>query len=109
MVFTTVLLVVRTVALPVDTGTTSPTCSVATWLLITTRDGFDSTFTEVTSCRASRMACGLPSDPIRKLKPGKTRLIKALAAVLTIELPLLPVEVVDVKLGVDVDCVFRSE
>src|ERR1700747_3178146 len=102
MVLTTVLLVVSTVALPVDTGTTSPTCSVATWLLMTTSDGFDSTFTDVTVCRASRMACGLASDPSRKLKPGKARLIKALAAVLTIELPLLSVDVVEVKLGADV-------
>src|SRR5258707_15039345 len=78
MVFTTVLLVVRTVALPVDTGTTSPTCSVATWLLMTTSDGLDSTFTVVTECSASRMRLGCVSDPIRKLKPGKARLMKAL-------------------------------
>src|ERR1700752_316717 len=103
MVLTTVLLVVSTVALPVDTGTTSPTCSVATWLLMTTSDGFDSTFTDVTVCSASRMACGLASDPSRKLKPGKARLIKALAAGLTTELPLLSVDVVVVKEGADVD------
>src|SRR5215831_17135971 len=79
MVLTTVLLVVSTVALPVDTGTTSPTCSVATWLLITTSDGLDSTFTLVTVCRASRMADGLASDPIRKLKPGKARPMRLVA------------------------------
>src|SRR5882757_1524800 len=78
MVLTTVLLVVSTVALPVDTGTTSPTCSVATWLLITTNEGLDSTFTLVTVCNASRMRLGCVSEPIRKLKPGKARLMKAL-------------------------------
>ena len=78
MVFTTVLLVVSTVALPVETGTTSPTCSVATWLLMTTSDGFDSTLTLVTACSASRMKLGCVSEPIRKLKPGKARLMKAL-------------------------------
>src|SRR5262245_46160372 len=78
MVLTTVLLVVSTVALPVDTGTTSPTCSVATWLLITTSDGLDSTLTLVTACRASRLKLGWGSDPIRKLKPGKARLMNAL-------------------------------
>ena len=78
MVLTTVLLVVSTVALPVDTGTTSPTCSVATWLLMTTSDGLDSTLTLVTACRASRMTLGCVSDPIRKLNPGKARLMKAL-------------------------------
>src|SRR5215469_3142082 len=109
MVLTTVLLVVSTVALPVDTGTTSPTCSVATWLLITTSDGFDSTFTDVTVCRASRMACGLFSDPSRKLKPGKARLIKALVTVLATEAPVLSVVVVVLEFGADVDWVFRSE
>ena len=84
MVLTTVLLVVRTVALPVDTGTTSPTCSVATWLLITTSDGLDSTFTLVTVCSASRMAEGLASDPTRKLKPGRARLMRALVTVVAI-------------------------
>src|ERR1700746_978341 len=81
MVLTTVLLVVSTVALPVDTGTTSPTCRVATWLLITTSDGLDSTFTLVTVCNASRMAVGLASDPSRKLKPGKARLMRGLVTV----------------------------
>src|SRR5215470_6638613 len=78
MVLTTVLLVVSTVALPVDTGTTSPTWSVATWLLMTTSDGLDNTLTLVTACSASRMKLGCVSEPIRKLKPGKARLMKAL-------------------------------
>src|SRR5882757_5526912 len=78
MVLTTVLLVVSTVALPVDTGTTSPTCRVATWLLMTTNDGLDSTLTLVTACSASRMRLGWVSDPIRKLNPGNARLMKAL-------------------------------
>src|SRR5215467_13719135 len=78
MVLTTVLLLVRTVALPVDTGTTSPTCSVAIWLLMTTSDGLESTFTVVTACSASRIRLGCVSDPIKKLKPGKARLMKAL-------------------------------
>jgi hypothetical protein len=47
-VFTTVLLVVSTVALPVETGTLSPTWSVATSLLTTTSDGLDKTLTLVT-------------------------------------------------------------
>src|SRR5262249_53593938 len=78
MVLTTVLLVVSTVALPVETGTTSPTCSVAIWLLITTSEGLDNTFTLVTACNASRMKLGCVSEPIRKLKPGKARLMNAL-------------------------------
>src|ERR1700760_4537508 len=77
MVLTTVLLVVSTVALPVETGTTSPTCKVATWLLTTTSDGLDNTFTLVTAWSASRTKLGCVSDPIRKLKPGKARLMKA--------------------------------
>src|ERR1700676_3965923 len=101
MVLTTVLLVVRTVALPVDTGTTSPTWSVATWLLTTTRDGFESTLTEVTVCRASRMALGCASDPIRKLNPGRARLMNAFTAV-----PAAPAVVVAVVPGAD-DWVLR--
>jgi hypothetical protein len=46
-------------------------------LLITTSDGLESTLTLVTACNASRMRLGWVSDPIRKLKPGKARLIKA--------------------------------
>src|SRR6516162_4452386 len=95
MVLTTVLLVVSTVALPVDTGTESPTRSVATWLLITTSDGFESTLTLVTVCSASRMAVGLASDPSRKLKPGRTRLIKPLATAVVM---LLAVELVVAEL-----------
>src|ERR1700721_3718255 len=78
MVLTTVLLVVSTVALPVDTGTASPTCSVAVWLSITTSDGLDSTLTLVTVCSASRMKLGCVSEPTRKLNPGNARLMKAL-------------------------------
>src|SRR2546421_429335 len=106
MVLTTVLLVVRTVALPVDTGTTSPTCSVATWLLITTSDGLDSTFTLVTVCSASRMAEGLASDPTRKLKPGRARLMRALV---TVEAIPVTGSVVVVVLGACVDCVLSAE
>src|SRR3954451_18385666 len=103
MVLTTVLLVVSTVALPVETGTTSPTCRVADWLLITTSDGLESTFTLVTACSASRTAAGCASDPTRKLKPGKARLIMALAIV-----DIAPVES-DVIAGEEPDWVFRIE
>src|ERR1700733_9909154 len=78
MVLTTVLLLDSTVALPVDTGTASPTCKVADWLSTTTSDGLDSTLTLVTVCNASRIRLGWVSEPIRKLKPGKARLMKAL-------------------------------
>src|ERR1700733_9616110 len=78
MVFTMLLLVVSTLALPVDTGTTSPTCSVAFWLLMTTSDGLDSTLTVVTVCNASRIKLGCVSEPTRKLNPGKARLMNAL-------------------------------
>src|ERR1700760_1543970 len=78
MVLTTVLLLDSTVALPVDTGTESPTCSVADWLSTTTSDGLDRTLTVVTVCKASRIRLGWVSEPIRKLKPGKARLMKAL-------------------------------
>src|SRR6185369_17727123 len=81
MVLTTVLLVVSTVALPVETGTTSPTCRVAIWLLITTSDGLDKTLTLVTVWRASRIAAGFTSDPSRKLKPGRIRLMSPLVTV----------------------------
>src|SRR5690349_2628691 len=94
MVLTTVLLVVSTVALPVETGTTSPTCRVATWLLMTTSDGLDSTFTLVTVCKASRMADGLASEPTRKLKPGSARLINALVTVVATFVAVLVVVVV---------------
>src|SRR5215470_7402795 len=77
MVLTMVLLVVSTLALPVEIGTSSPTCSVAAWLSMTTIDGFDRTLTLVTACSASRMTFGCFSGPIRKLKPGKARLRKA--------------------------------
>src|ERR1700760_3764254 len=78
MVLTTVLLLDSTVALPVDTGTESPTCSVADWLSTTTNDGLDRTLTVVTVCSASRIRLGWVSEPIRKLKPGKARLMNAL-------------------------------
>src|ERR1700761_1897736 len=78
MVLTTVLLLDSTVALPVDTGTESPTCNVAAWLSITTSDGLDSTLTVVTVCSASRMRLGCVSEPTRKLNPGNGRLINAL-------------------------------
>src|ERR1700760_3087954 len=103
MVLTTVLLPVSTVALPVETGTTSPTCNVATWLLITTSDGLESTLTLVTACSASRMAAGFASEPTRKLKPGKARLISALDAVATAPVAS---DVID---GEELDCVFRIE
>src|SRR5450631_4283960 len=113
MVLTTVLLVVSTVALPVDTGTTSPTWSDAVWLLITTNDGFDNTLTLVTVCKASRMALGCASDPIRKLKPGKARLMNALvtapAAAATPVAVVVPVEAAVVTVGACVDCVLRIE
>src|SRR3954452_19357544 len=81
MVLTTVLLVVSTVALPVETGTWSPTCNVAAWLSITTSEGLDNTLTSVTVCNALRIALGCDSDPIRKLNPGKARFRKALVTV----------------------------
>src|SRR5579864_2133883 len=118
MVLTTVLLVVSTVALPVDTGTTSPTCSVATWLLTTTIDGFDSTLTLVTVWSVSRIALGCASDPIRKLNPGKARLMKALVTVVTVEAAAVAPDVgvalgagvvVVVVVGAAVACVLRIE
>src|SRR6201996_5382316 len=78
MVLTTVLLLDRTVALPVDTGTASPTCSVADWLSTTTSEGLDSTLTLVTVCKASKIKLGCVSEPIKKLNPGKARLMNAL-------------------------------
>src|ERR1700761_3554501 len=78
MVLTRVLLVAITVALPVEIGTESPTCSVATWLLTTTRDGLDKTLRLVTACSASRITLGWVADPTRKLKPGNDWLMKAL-------------------------------
>src|SRR5271163_3285869 len=118
MVLTTVLLVVSTVALPVDTGTESPTWSVATWLLITTSDGFDSTLTLVKVCKASRMAAGCASDPSRKLNPGKARLMNALVTVPAAAAVVVAVVVVAVvaaaaaaaaDVGAVVDCVLRME
>src|ERR1700745_976109 len=104
MVLTTVLLVVSKVAMPVDTDTTWPTSRVATWLLITTIDGLDSTFTLVTVCNASRMAVGLASDPSRKLKPGKARLMRALVTVVA-----MPVVESVVVVGDCVDWVLSGE
>src|SRR5215472_9729913 len=68
-----------TLPVPVETGISSPTRSVATWLSITTRDGFDNILTSVTVCKASRIMFGCASGPIRKLKPGNARLRSALA------------------------------
>src|SRR3954469_19944616 len=93
MVFTTVLLVVSTVALPVETGTWSPTCKVATWLSMTTSEGLDRTLTSVTVCSASRIKLGWDSEPIRKLKPGKARLRKALVTLPAAEAMLVGVDV----------------
>src|SRR6201996_9775717 len=106
MVLTTVLLLDRTVALPVDTGTASPTCSVADWLSTTTSDGLDSTLTLVTVCKASRMKFGFASDPIRKLKLGNARLISALVTV-PMTLPLA--SVVWVLVGAEVAWVLRID
>src|SRR3974390_767874 len=106
MVVTTVLLVVSTVALPVETGTTSPTCRVATWLLITTSDGLDRTLTLVTVCSASRMADGLASDPTRKLKPGRMRLMSPVVTVVATPVIASVVVVVD---GGCVDWVLSRE
>src|SRR5580704_11637460 len=107
MVLTTVLLVVSTVALPVETGTTSPTCRVATWLLTTTREGLDSTFTLVTAWSASRTKLGWVSEPIRKLKPGKARLMKAFETDPVIE--ARPVLGSTVVAGADVAWVLRID
>src|SRR3954464_4860380 len=100
MVFTTVLLVVRTVALPVEIGTWSPTCNVAVWLSMTTSDGLDRTLTSVTVCSASRIKLGWDSDPIRKLNPGNARLRNAL-----VTLPAAEAMVA----GADVEVVLRAE
>src|SRR5215831_16527500 len=69
-----VLLVVSTFAVPVEIGTSLPTIRVATWLSMTTSDGFDSTLVLVTACRASSTTFGVDSEPIRKLNPGNARL-----------------------------------
>src|SRR4051812_14882325 len=90
MVLTTVLLAVSTVAVPVENGTWSPTCRVATWLSSTTKDGFDSTLTLVMPCSASSTTRGEFSAPTRKLKPGRTRPNSAPAAVLTALLAASP-------------------
>src|SRR5215471_12650191 len=74
MVLTIVLLAVSTFAEPVEIGTSLPTIKVATWLSITTSEGFDSTLVVVTACRASRTTFGVDSEPIRKLNPGNARL-----------------------------------
>src|ERR1700681_150098 len=74
MVLTIVLLVVSTFAVPVEIGTSLPTIRVATWLSMTTTEGFDSTLRVVTACKASRITFGWVSGPIRKLKPGNARL-----------------------------------
>src|SRR6516164_1453780 len=74
MVLTIVLLVVSTFAVPVEIGTSWPTIRVATWLSMTTTEGFDKTLVLVTECNASRITFGAASEPIRKLKPGKARL-----------------------------------
>src|SRR5689334_21338000 len=73
MVLTIVLLVVSTLALPVEIGTSSPTCRIAGRLSTTTTDGFDRTLTLVTACKASRMTRGCASGPMRRLNPGKVR------------------------------------
>ena len=52
---------VSTVALPVEIGTWLPTWSVAGWLLRTTSDGLDNTFTPVTLCKAVRTMAGWAS------------------------------------------------
>src|SRR3979490_3640655 len=74
-----------TLPLPVETGISSPTVNVANWLLMTTREGFDSTLTVVTPCRASRIMCGFASLPMRRLKPGKAGLRNAPATPFTTE------------------------
>src|SRR5208283_3567720 len=76
MVFTTALLALNTVALPVDTGTWSPTSSVAGWLSTTTSDGLERIFTSVYWLKALRIICGLaPTFPAIKLKPGRLGVI----------------------------------
>src|ERR1700732_428775 len=73
MVLTTAWLAESTVAEPVEIGTSLPTIRVATWLSITTSEGFDSTLVVVTACNASRTTFGVDSEPSRKLKPGNAR------------------------------------
>src|SRR5580692_4221463 len=72
MVLTTVLFAVSTVADPVEIGTWSPTCNVATWLSSTTSEGFDNTLTSVTLCSASSTTFGIDAGPSTKLRPGNT-------------------------------------
>src|SRR3977135_4600856 len=74
-----------TLPVPVETGISSPTVRVANWVLMTTREGFDSTLTVVTPCRASRIMCGFASLPMRRLKPGNARLRNAPATPFTTE------------------------
>src|SRR5216683_7036848 len=78
MVLTMVLLVavaeLSTLAEPVEIGTSLPTIRVATWLSMTTTEGFDSTLRVVTACKASRITFGAFSEPTRKLNPGNARL-----------------------------------
>src|ERR1700754_641949 len=99
MVLTTVLLEVSTVALPVEIGSSSPTCSVATWLSITTTDGFDRTLMSVTAWSASRIILGDASGPMRKLKPGNARLMNALATPAAADVAAADVAAADGALG----------
>src|SRR5579863_10319872 len=78
MVLTTVLLVevaeLSTLPEAVVMGTSLPTFSVATWLSMTTSEGFDNILTSVTACKASMIKFGANSGPSSKLNPGKARL-----------------------------------
>src|ERR1700733_8185694 len=104
MVLTIVLLVevaeLSTFAEPVEIGTSLPTIRVATWLSMTTTDGFDNTLRLVTACRASRTTFGLLSPPTRKLKPGHARL-SAAATRPDVDVEIPPVAVVVLAPGGD--------
>ena len=60
--------------------------------VLTTSDGFDKTLTLVTVCSASRIAFGCASEPIRKLKPGRARLMNAFATAPAALAALVPVD-----------------
>src|SRR5215469_11271349 len=61
---------VRTVAVPVLTGTSSPTCNNAGWLSNATIEGDDRTRTSVTLESKLRTTFGFAWEPSTALKPG---------------------------------------
>ena len=58
-------------ALPVEIGTTLPTCSVAVWLLMTTSDGLDNTLTLVTVMQGVEDGARLCFRADQEIEAGK--------------------------------------